>query len=89
MECPIDIMNNENISVKELSRKTKLKYSYTVDQIKNGRKLKRIFRAGLLRLNSQTVSRINAYGLLQLRKKEKGKHGSYHIWKRTMCRKLL
>ncbi|MCD6090429.1 MAG: transposase [Bacteroidales bacterium] len=69
----IDIMNNENISVKELSRKTKLKYSYTVDQIKNGRKLKRIFRAGAVKVKFPNCKSDKCLWLVTAQEKGKGK----------------
>jgi hypothetical protein len=68
-----DIENCENISLKKLSARTNLKYSYAVEQIKKGRKRKRIFKVGAVEVKFPDCKSSKRLWLVTAQEEGKGK----------------
>lgn len=68
-----DAENSENLPLKKISRQTTLKYEYTVDQIKNGREIKRRFMAGAKEVKFPNCKSDKHLWLVTAQEKGKGK----------------
>jgi hypothetical protein len=68
-----DIENSDHIALKKLSAQTNLKYSYTIEQIKSGRKLKRVFKAGAVEVKFPNCKSSKRLWLVTAQEEGKGK----------------
>ena len=68
-----DAENSENLPLKKLSRQTNLKYEYIVNQIRNGKQVKRKFRAGAKKVNFPNCKSDKYLWLVTAQEEGKGK----------------
>jgi len=69
----VDIEYNQSISLKRLSNRTRLSHTYTVNQIRNGRKKQRIFNTGAIRVNFPNCKDNQYLWLITAKESGKGK----------------
>ena len=69
----INIEDDKSISLKRLSNRTILSHTYTVNQVKNGRKKQRVFNAGAIRVNFPNCKNSQYLWLVTAKESGKGK----------------